>query len=221
MAGIDAVRASYDAIAERYADEISEELADKPLDRALYACFAELVGQLAVDGRVVGDVGCGPGHVTRFLAGLGLPMLGVDASPGMIRVAQRRHPALAFEAGAFAKLPAKDASWAGAVAPYSIIHLSVGERRAAYAELARAIMPGGWLLIAFHTSDAAQPPGTVGHVTSWWDTPVDLDFHYLEPDEVSSGLDTAGFAVRSRTEREPWPTTEHQSRRCYLLAQRR
>jgi SAM-dependent methyltransferase len=220
MASTDGTRASYDAIAGRYADEISDELADKPVDRALYGCFAELVRPAVADGRLIGDVGCGPGHVTRFLAGLGLPVLGVDVSPGMIRVAQRRHPGLSFEVGTFAKLPVGDAGWAGAVAPYSIIHLSGGERPAAYAELARAITPGGWLLIAFHVSDAAQVSGSVAHVTSWWDTAVDLDFHFLDPADVTAGLELAGFAVRSRTEREPWPIAEHQSRRCYLLAQR-
>ncbi|HEY0701096.1 MAG TPA: hypothetical protein VGD43_25195, partial [Micromonospora sp.] len=68
-AELDRVRASYDAIAERYAEELGDELAGKPVDRALYRLFAELVrdipeaaaGGAGRSGPVVGDVGCGPG----------------------------------------------------------------------------------------------------------------------------------------------------------------
>lgn len=220
MAQIDPVRASYDAVAQRYAEEIGDELLTKPVDRALYGCFAELVRELVGDGRSVGDVGCGPGHVTRYLTGLGLTVHGVDVSPGMIAVARRRHPHLRFELGTLARLPAADGEWAGAVAPYSIIHLDRDGRRAGFAELARVITSGGWLLVAFHTSDDERPAGAVAHLERWWDTPVDLDFHFLDPDEVTADIAAAGFRVMSRTERAPWPRIEHQSRRCYVLALR-
>jgi len=118
---IEQIRASYDAVAERYAEEFGDELAGKPVDRALYALFAELV-QAPDSEAAVADVGCGPGHVTGHLAALGLEVVGVDASPGMISVARRSHPGLRFEVGTFAALPASDGEWAGAVAPYSIIH---------------------------------------------------------------------------------------------------
>ena len=54
-----ATRRSYDLVAERYADELSAELAGKPLDRGLLDALAEL----SAPGVMV-DVGCGPGHVT-------------------------------------------------------------------------------------------------------------------------------------------------------------
>ena len=60
-------------------------------------------------------------------------------SPGMVRVARLRHPHLRFEVGTFARLPAGDGEWAGAVVPYSIIHLDPDGRRAAFAELARVV----------------------------------------------------------------------------------
>src|SRR2546430_10435185 len=49
----DATRASYDAVAERYADEIGGELAGKPVDRALLGCLAELTAT-GVPGQPVG-----------------------------------------------------------------------------------------------------------------------------------------------------------------------
>jgi SAM-dependent methyltransferase len=212
---VDQVRASYDAVAQRYAEEIAGELAAKPVDRALYRLFAELVG----DGPV-GDVGCGPGHVTAHLAELGLDPIGVDPSPRMIEVARGRHPGLEFAGGSFAALPAADASWAGAVAPYSIIHVPVEGRPDAWAELTRVIRPGGWLLVAFHVGTADRPPGSTEHVAEWWGHPVDLDFHFLDPEQLTAELAAAGWTVMARTDREPWPDVEYQSRRSYLLARR-
>lgn len=217
-AGLDATRRSYDAVAERYAKEIGDELPAKPVDRALYGLFGELVG--GASAGPVADVGCGPGHVTRYLASLGLAMLGVDASPGMIDVARRRYPGLRFEVGTLATLPAADAEWAGAVVPYSIIHLDRDGRRAAAVELARVIAPGGWLLVAFHVSDASRSPGSVAHLDEWWGTDVELDFHFLDPAEVAGDLAAAGFTLMSRTDREPWPGVEQPTQRSYLLARR-
>lgn len=221
MTGMEEVRSSYDALAERYAEEIGDELIGKPVDRALYGSFAELVRDLAGAGLPVGDVGCGPGHVSRYLAGLGLTVLGVDLSPAMVRVARLRHPHLRFEVGTFDDLPAGNGEWAGAVVPYSIIHLDRHGRRAAFAELARAIAPGGWLLVSFHVADEHGGPGYTRHVDELWEIPIDLMFHLLDPAEVTEDLAVAGFVVMSRTDREPWPDVEYASRRSYLLAQRR
>ncbi len=212
---MDHVRASYDAVAERYAEEIAGELTTKPVDRALYRLFAELTG----DG-VVGDVGCGPGHITAYLAERGLRPLGVDPSPGMIEVARKRYPDLEFAVGSFAELPVADAGWAGAVAPYSIIHVPPGERPAAWAELARAIRTGGWLLVAFHIETEGQPAGSTHHAAEWWGHAVDLDFHFLDPARVAAELAESGFHLMARTDREPWPGSEYPSRRSYLLARR-
>lgn len=216
MHSADRVVASYDAVAARYAEENGDELDDKPIDRALYACFAELVGA----GAKVGDVGCGPGHVTRHLADLGLDIVGVDPSPGMITVARRRYPGLAFRGGSLTDLGEEDGAWSGAVAPYSLIHLAPADRSAAYAELARTIAPGGWLLISFHVSMSDQAPGSVKHLDDWWGHEVDVDFYFLDPADIETGLTEAHFRTMPRMEREPWPDVEAQSRRCYLLAHR-
>ena len=44
--------------------------------------------------------------------------------------------------------------------------------------------------------------------------------HFLDPAEVAADMVAAGFAVISRTDREPWPEVEHASRRSFLLARR-
>lgn len=215
MTTSDRIAASYDAVAQTYAEKIGDEMAGKPIDRAWLNCLAEL----APPGGVVADVGCGPGHVAAYLAGQGKKVMGVDLSPGMIRVARNRYPQLEFMVGSLLELPVGDNAWAAAVCPYSILHLADEERPAAFAELARAIVPSGWLLLSFHISGENHEPGQVSHVEKWWDNEVDLDFHFLSPDVISQELTAAGFQVIAVTQRQPWPGVEQPTRRCHLLAQ--
>jgi ubiquinone/menaquinone biosynthesis C-methylase UbiE len=195
---------------------LSGELDAKPLDRKLLETIAELVGR----GRLA-DVGCGPGHVTRFLAGLHDDVIGLDLSPQMIVVAKGRAPELRFEVASMLELPVASAEWAGAVAFYSIIHFVEEDRSKAWRELARVIRPEGWLLVAFHVDSLEHGIGSVNHVSEWFGHDVDLDGFFLDPTAVCSEIQREGFAVMAGLERLPNPTVEYPSRRCYVLAQRR
>jgi len=210
------VRAAYDAVARAYDRQFGDELDGKPLDRALLAVLVELVGT-----GTIADVGCGPGHVTRYLATQHADdVVGVDLSPGMIAVARERAPELTFTVGSMLLLPTTDAAWAGAVSLYSIIHLTADERAAACREFARVIQPGGWLLVAFHVDSPQFATGEVNHFTTWFGQSVELDGYFLDPSEVISQLAAAGFTVMANLERQAAPEVEYPSRRCYLLAQR-
>jgi SAM-dependent methyltransferase len=210
------VRATYDAVARAYDAQLGSELEGKPLDRALLEGFVELVG----DGALV-DVGCGPGHVTRFLAARHADVVGIDLSPVMIEVARERTPDVAFAVGSMLRLPAIDAAWAGAIALYSIIHLTDDERAAACREFGRVVRKGGWLLVAFHVDSPDFAAGDVNHLECWFGEPVDLDGRFLDPADVVRDLEAAGFTVMSTTIRQPWPDVEYPSRRCYLVCQSR
>ncbi|HWE63667.1 MAG TPA: class I SAM-dependent methyltransferase, partial [Chloroflexota bacterium] len=95
------LQASYDRVATRYAEDFFDELSRKPFDRRLLDQFAEQVrGQ-----GPVWDVGCGPGHVARYLHGRGLPVSGLDLSAGMIACARRLNPDISFAQGTMLALP--------------------------------------------------------------------------------------------------------------------
>jgi ubiquinone/menaquinone biosynthesis C-methylase UbiE len=213
--GSDRIAASYDAVAEQYAENIGDELKDKPVDRAWLNLMVELAG-----GGPLADVGCGPGHVTAYLAEQGARTVGIDISPGMIAVASSRYQGREFVVGSLLALPAADAAWSAAVCPYSIIHLEPVQRPAAFAELARVIAPGGWLLLSFHIDDDEHAVGEVERLTEWWGEQVELEFHYLDPDVIAEEVGQQGFVVMAVTRRRPWEGGEHPSRRCHLLAQR-
>jgi len=199
---------SYDAIAAAYAERFGDELAHKPLDRALLSAFATMLGR---DAPVL-DAGCGPGHVTAFLSGLGLDARGLDLSPGMVDQARRRHPLLRFEVGSMLALPVADGELAGIVAFYSVIHLRPEERPRAFAEFHRALRPGGRVLIAVHVGDEVR------HADEMLGGPVDLDFFFVRTDALSARLEAAGLRVDAVLERRAHVPHEIDTRRGYLLA---
>jgi SAM-dependent methyltransferase len=207
--GHDAVRRSYDAVASDYAKQFGDELADKPLDRALLGALVEQ----STEGAPIADLGCGPGHVAAWLSEHGADAVGIDLSPAMVDAARVAHPGIEFREGDLLSLPADDGAFGAAVAFYSIIHLDPDEVPAAMREIGRVLRPGGRFLVSFHIGT-----DTI-HRDEWWDREVDLDFHLLAPDAVTSQLETAGFTVEALLEREHYPH-EFETRRAYLLARR-
>jgi SAM-dependent methyltransferase len=209
------LRDTYDKVARAYDAQLADELDHKPLDRALLVAFLELAGP----GQVA-DVGCGPGHVTRFLAARHPDVTGLDLSPEMIAIARERAPEIPFTVASMLSLPVADGAWAGAVAMYSIIHLNPAERAATFGELARTIRGDGRLLLSFHVEGPDVPAGGTSHLTSWFGAQVDVDVHFLDPDAVRADLEAAGFRIESTMLREPLDPAEFPSRRAYLLARR-
>ncbi len=202
------VRESYDAAAAAYADHLGDELDGKPLDRHLLNGFAE-----AMRGRgLAADLGCGPGHITRVLHNRGLSMVGLDLSPGMIAIAASRNPGIEFRTGDMRALPFDDASLAGIVAFYSIIHFEARELPAVFREMRRVLAPGGLAQIAFHLGTE------IVHRDDLFGVPVSLDFRFHERARVVAALRDADLRVIEEVEREPYPDAEYPSRRCYLLA---
>jgi SAM-dependent methyltransferase len=203
----DALRRSYDTIAEEYARRIAGELKDKPLDRALLDAFAEIVPV----GGTVADVGCGPGHVGRYLCDRGLPVVGIDLSPRMIELARQLNPGMTFQVGSMLDLPIPDRSWAGITAFYSIVHLPPESLPIAFREFHRALLPGGLLLAAFHLGEERF------HEDELWGFEVDLDMYFHRREEIARVGEHAGFSVLAHLERQPDEAVEYPSRRAYLL----
>jgi SAM-dependent methyltransferase len=201
---------SYDRVAEEYALRISGELEYKPLDRQLLDRFAEQVQGLGP----VCDLGCGPGHVARYLHERGVRVTGLDLSAEMVEQARRLNPGVEFRRGNMLSLDLEDGAWGGIAAFYSIIHVPRTEIAVALAEIKRVLSPGGVLLLAFHVGDETV------HLDEWWGQPVSLDFRFFRPEDMADLLRRAGFEVEEIVEREPYPDVEHPSRRAYIFARK-
>jgi SAM-dependent methyltransferase len=207
------LRRAYDRVAGAYGRQFADELAGKPLDRALLSGFAELTR-----GRgTVLEVGCGPGQVGRYLHDLGVDVLGTDLSPQMIDVARGLHPGMRFRVEDLLAVGSPDASFAGLVAAYAIVHLVPDEVVLAAREWARLVAGGGWLLVAFHVEEEAA---TV-HLEEFLGERVSIDFRFHRVAAVEAALLDAGFDIDARLERRGHAAVEHPSLRAYLLARRR
>jgi SAM-dependent methyltransferase len=200
---------AYDAAAESYAQLFHDTLRDSPLDRAILSAFAELARSSGT-GEIA-DLGCGPGHITAYLAGLGPAVFGIDASPTMIDLARQAHPRLRFEVGTMAALTIADGTLGGVLSRWSVIHTPPPEIPAILAEFHRVLAPGGHLLIGFSASDGPAHPAqvfdhTVAPAYRWW------------PDHLAALLRDSGLAEVARTVTRPEPTDRRQFQGVQILA---
>ncbi|MFG2716836.1 class I SAM-dependent methyltransferase [Streptomyces sp. NPDC048416] len=209
-----ATREAYDGAADTYARLFRDSLRDSPLDRAALGVFAEAV-RVGGGGRVA-DLGCGPGHVTAYLAELGMrkdDVFGVDASPAMVELAQQAYPELQFTVGTMGALDLADGALAGVLSRWSVIHTPPPELPVIVKEFARVLTPGGHLLLGFSASDGASEPAQVfDHAVApayrWW------------PDHLSALLREHGLAEVARMVREPQPTDRRPFKEVHLLARK-
>jgi ubiquinone/menaquinone biosynthesis C-methylase UbiE len=202
------VRAGYDILADEYVAHVFEELQHKPLDRALLDRFAK-----EVQGPVC-DMGCGPGHIARYLHGQGASVSGIDLSPEMVERARRLNPDVSFSAGDMLALNVPDDTFAGIAAFYSIIHIQRADVVRALRELRRVLKPRGLLLMSFHVGSE------ILHRDELWGKKIDVDFVFFEPLEMSGYLTEAGFTLVETVQRDPYPDVEFQSRRAYIFARK-
>ena len=184
-------RTSYDTVAVSYADQLRDALAGKPYLRGSLALFADLVHDAG--GGPVADVGCGPGHVTAHLRKLGVDAFGIDLSPAMIDVARRDHPGLRFEVGSMTDLDLADASVAGLLAFWSLIHVPDDAVPTVLGHFRRVLRPGGPLLLGFHVGNESRlkTQGYGGH-------PMRIHVHRRQPEQVAAWLRDAGFTVEAQ-----------------------
>jgi len=205
------IREDYDRLAEEYARHIADELQYKPLDQQLLDRFAaELKGR----GEIC-DMGCGPGHVARYLHERGAAVFGLDLSPGMLQEARKLNPGISFREGNMLALEIPDASLAGIAAFYAIVNIPKESLPSVFGEMVRVLRPRGLLLLAFHMGDE------VLREEELWGQQISMDFLMFPVGEIRRLLDAAGFTVEEVVEREPYaPEVEYQSRRAYIFARK-
>jgi SAM-dependent methyltransferase len=184
-------RVSYDTVAVSYLEFVRDLLDDAPYERAALALFADQIR--AAGGGPVADVGCGPGRITALLRQHGLDAFGIDLSPAMIELARRDFPGVRFDVGSMTDLDLPDASLAGVIAWYSLIHIPDDEIGTVLAHFRRVLRPGGRLIVGFHVGDRSnlKTEGYGGH-------PMKVYVHMRQPDQMAAWLRAAGFVVEAQ-----------------------
>lgn len=172
------VRDAYAARAAEYVELFGSIDAAHPEDRRLVGTWAR-----DLKGKVL-DAGCGPGQWAAFMAGLGADAEGMDQVPSFIEHAKGQFPEVPFRLGSLRDLGVPDGHLAGIFSWYSTIHLPPGDLAPVLREFARALAPGGGLILGFFESaELTRFPHAVTDAYSW---PVS---------ELSPILEAAGFSV--------------------------
>jgi SAM-dependent methyltransferase len=194
----------YDAMGETFAAWREEIVGDPRREWE-----DELVARLEPQARLL-ELGCGPGTVeTRRLAAR-FRLTGVDISPRQIERARASIPEAEFVCADFTELELPSASLDGVVAFYTFNHVPRELLAPLLAGAHRWLVPGGWLMVAFGTSDN---PGWKGE---WLGAET---FFASFPPEVNSRLvREAGFAIE-RDELVVFDEPEGPARFQWVLAQ--
>jgi SAM-dependent methyltransferase len=118
----------------------------RPLDHGALELIEEVVREAGLERRRVLDIGCGTGRVAAHLAERhGAHVSGVDPSPEMLEVAERRRmPNVELVLGRAEELPFPDGEFERAVMFLVVQHV---ERPRAFDEVARVLAPSGRLAV--------------------------------------------------------------------------
>lgn len=187
-ADLDAVRESYDRVADTYAEMVATtgmgDIRRHPWLKASIDAFADSVAGL---GPVL-DVGCGPGTVTGYLAERGLDVSGVDLSPRMIENARRLYPHCRFDVASATELSLGEASLGGVLGWWSLFNLPRDVLPQVLAMFARALKPGGHLITATHVGDE-----DLARTEAYGGVPVRWTTHKWRPEQFVTLIARAGL----------------------------
>lgn len=134
----------------------------------LFGRRADLVGLLGLldDSWTVGDLGCGTGQIAQSLSPFVRRVIAIDSSPAMLDAARERLAGLdnvETREGELEALPVADGELDAAIV-FLVLHY-VAEPGEALAQAARALRPGGRLLVVdMMPHDREEYRATMGHV---------------------------------------------------------
>jgi ubiquinone/menaquinone biosynthesis C-methylase UbiE len=185
------VRAAYDTVADTYADHFRSTEPELAVELAMVEHFVSLLQE----PRRVIDAGCGAGRMMPVLAALGCEVEGIDLSGEMIRRAEADHGEFRFSVGSLSELPFADEAFDGVFSWYSTIHSPDEDLPQIFAEAARVLRPGGFLLVAFQVGsglvDVSANYRRHGHE-------VALQRYNRTLEEMGAQLASAGFREVAR-----------------------
>ena len=131
------VRRLWEDVSATYADRRDPDGSDADL-------LEDLCGRLPDDPLVV-DVGCGDGD--RTLANLPDGSIGVDFARAGLDLAAGEVPAARLLQGDMLQLPLRTGVADAVTAYHAVFHVDRERHPEVYAEFARVLKPGGWLLM--------------------------------------------------------------------------
>ncbi|MFD1513251.1 class I SAM-dependent methyltransferase [Halomarina rubra] len=197
---LDAYETMADAYSERVGHAPFNAFLERPATRSLLP---------DCEGERVLDAGCGPGVTTEELSEAGADVVGLDVSPRMLGHARERAGGCVVRADLGSPLPFPDDRFDGVHS--SLAFHYVRDWSALFAELARVLDPGGWLVCSVqHPYADFERVGkdyfAAERIEETWDGfggPVEVPFFRRPMGALLNGLLGAGFRFEQFEETEP------------------
>jgi len=143
-------------------------------------------------------MGCGPGHITRYLFDKGLNVFGIDVSEKCVEIARRENPGMEFQTMNMAKLDIADESIDGIISFYSVIHTPRKFVSILFREFNRVLKKHGKILVVVKKGE------TEGYIDELEGSRTDLYSTHFQEGEIENYLKANGFKVVSLKTRQPY-----------------
>jgi SAM-dependent methyltransferase len=154
-----------------------------------------LLDLLPPAGRRTLDLACGEGRISRVLRSRGHRVVGIDASPTMVRLAAEQESRVLV--GDAARLPLADGA-VDLVVAYMCLH-DIDEMPRAVAEVSRVLEPSGRLCLAI-----PHPVSSAGAFTRREpDAPFVISGSYLDPAPRRLVVERGGIRLTFHSEHRP------------------
>jgi SAM-dependent methyltransferase len=192
-------------------DQIAQRWHDNPRPQVYLARVLSYVDQVLAGlppGSKVLDLGCGTGDpIARHCLRRGYQVTGVDQSLEMLTIAKAVVPDAHLIHGDMVQVEFGE-GYAAAIAWDSAFHVARKHHPTLYQKLARALTPGGRLLLSVGGSDSIDPGLAVTEDEGFTSEMFGQKFYYsaYDPEVARSLLESAGFEI------EFWEVDEPGSR---------
>ncbi len=173
----------YDRIAEEYMEWRERSPRDYMIEH-----LDRVTEGLSGGDRVL-DLGCGSGvPYGRYLSER-FDVVGVDISPGQLKLGRELNSGPAFLHADMAALPLKSGTFGAISALYSVIHVPREQHEELWADLHALLRPEGRLFVVLGTSD------WVGTESDWLIAGVDMFWSQFDNEKSCSMIEHAGFSI--------------------------
>jgi len=140
------------------------------------------------------DAGCGAGTKSRYLAGKGLAVTGIDFSEKMIEIAQREVPDATFRVADFTDPATLTGTYDGIFMQAALLHVPRARASVCIAGLSQHLHTGGY----FYVAVKGQRPGGAGEeVVTETDYGYTYErfFSFYTADEIRKYFADAGLKI--------------------------
>lgn len=171
---------SYDKTATEYYKIVSEF--------TLLPEIFEFIKLVKNDGRIL-DLGCGPGHHSKYLSNLDFKVTGIDLSSEMIKLAKREFTGLDFRVMDILDLDFEENSFDGIWASASLLHINKNQLGLVLIKIKEILVENGVFYISLKQGEDSEIfiDNRYGGVEKY--------YVYYHPEEIEKILKDVGFNI--------------------------